>query len=273
MAPERFFGAPTSALSDVYELAVVLYAMLVGRLPWDEAGDAEGRLLPLRPRDAGVELPGDLESVVLRALATRPELRPSSARSFASEARAAVARAPVARHTGEQRPSAQPRAQERARGGRRVLYGVIAAAALAVVVVVALLVVLRPGRRTSSGAASGPASSASPPPSAPPPSAAAAASPTASDAALLPSALPSRAPTPRPATPSGAGPLAICRKVVSLVCKAPDSTQCATWRADYARWQDFPPDAQATVAAGCRDYYPRALANERERARWQKGQD
>jgi serine/threonine-protein kinase len=34
MAPERFLGKPATELSEVYEVALLLYAMLVGRLPW-----------------------------------------------------------------------------------------------------------------------------------------------------------------------------------------------------------------------------------------------
>src|SRR5688500_19869314 len=36
MAPERFFGQAAGIATDVYELAVTLYAMLAGRLPWDD---------------------------------------------------------------------------------------------------------------------------------------------------------------------------------------------------------------------------------------------
>ena len=66
------------------------------------------------------------------------------------------------------------------------------------------------------------------------------------------------------------GPLAWCRKVKALVCKA-EGDECDRWKADLAKWADFPPDAQETVEAGCREIYPRALADERERANWAKG--
>jgi serine/threonine-protein kinase len=46
MAPERFFGAAASTRTDVYELAVVLYVMLVGRSPWSDSADAAARLNP-----------------------------------------------------------------------------------------------------------------------------------------------------------------------------------------------------------------------------------
>ena len=50
-----------------------------------------------------------------------------------------------------------------------------------------------------------------------------------------------------------------------LVCRAPDSPTCDKWREDLARWQTLPPEDQDTVAAGCRSYYPKALAEERDR--------
>jgi serine/threonine-protein kinase len=94
MAPERFFGSPANVRSDVYELAVTLYMMLVGRLPWEGVHDAAARLAPLHPREAGVELPQDLVTVMLRALSTRPEVRPASARDFGARVQGAAAGRP-----------------------------------------------------------------------------------------------------------------------------------------------------------------------------------
>ena len=48
MAPERFFGHPASIATDVYELAVTLFAMIAGRLPWADSVDPEVRLNPAR---------------------------------------------------------------------------------------------------------------------------------------------------------------------------------------------------------------------------------
>ena len=45
----RFFGASASVTSDIYELAVTLFAMLTGRLPWESADDPDARLNPARP--------------------------------------------------------------------------------------------------------------------------------------------------------------------------------------------------------------------------------
>ena len=58
MAPERFFGAPATIASDVYELAVTLFVMVTARLPWDNAADPAARLNPPRPSEARVPAAG-----------------------------------------------------------------------------------------------------------------------------------------------------------------------------------------------------------------------
>jgi serine/threonine protein kinase len=90
MAPERFFGTPASVATDVYELAVVLYAMLAGRLPWTNLGDPSARLNPPAPSSFGCRLVEPLEVELLRALSTRAEARPPSAAEFARRVREAA---------------------------------------------------------------------------------------------------------------------------------------------------------------------------------------
>ena len=90
MAPERFFGSPASPASDIYELAVVKYAMLVGRLPWNVFTDPEARLNPAPPSSFGVKLPGTLETALLAALSTRPDKRPPSAAALLQRLQLAV---------------------------------------------------------------------------------------------------------------------------------------------------------------------------------------
>lgn len=83
MAPERFFGASPAATSEVYELAVTLYVMLAGSLPW--AGDDRGfdeRLDPPPPETRGALVPAHVSSVLMRALSTRPESRPQTIAAF-----------------------------------------------------------------------------------------------------------------------------------------------------------------------------------------------
>jgi predicted Ser/Thr protein kinase len=83
MAPERFFGARASTLTDTYEAAVTLYVMLTGRLPWD-AQDARGRMSPRDPRTV-VALPEPVAKALLRALAIDETARPGSVRALHDE--------------------------------------------------------------------------------------------------------------------------------------------------------------------------------------------
>ena len=95
MAPERFFGQPASPHTDIYELGLVLYAMLVGRLPWANSADPEARLNPIRPSALGIALPSALETEILRALSTRPEGRPASVGAFLANVSAAANYSPA----------------------------------------------------------------------------------------------------------------------------------------------------------------------------------
>ncbi len=81
MAPERFFGKPASVPSDVYELALVLYAMLTSKLPWD-GDDPRARLDPKPPSERGVLLPVELTRSLITALSVQPEGRPTSVRAL-----------------------------------------------------------------------------------------------------------------------------------------------------------------------------------------------
>ena len=75
--------------TDLYSFGLVLYEMLTGLPPW-EAGTPQGAIfkrlsedpLPLSDRNPGVELPPQLESVVLRALAREREDRFPNAVAF-----------------------------------------------------------------------------------------------------------------------------------------------------------------------------------------------
>ena len=96
MAPERFFGSPASVRTDLYELAVVLYLMLVGRLPWDSVHDAKGRMFPRRPADAGVQIPEPLAQALIDALSTNADLRPASVPAFVAQIRKATEEPDVA---------------------------------------------------------------------------------------------------------------------------------------------------------------------------------
>jgi serine/threonine-protein kinase len=98
MSPERLSGGQYDGRSDVYSVAVLLYQMLSGHLPFQfdrEAGPyaIALKLMTEEPRPLGdivLDLPEEIGRLVGRALAKNPEARPS-AREFARELSAAVA--------------------------------------------------------------------------------------------------------------------------------------------------------------------------------------
>ncbi len=81
MAPEQgLLGGVSDARSDLYSLGGVAYFLLTGRTPFEGATIlqqivAHTREAVVPPSKRGVEVPGDLESVVLRCLAKSPASR------------------------------------------------------------------------------------------------------------------------------------------------------------------------------------------------------
>ena len=147
MAPERFFGAAASPATDVYELAVVFFAMITGRLPWDNVADPAARLNPPRPSELGHPVPAPLESVLLQALSTRAEARPPSVAELARGMHLAAGGTAAPRHTEDLPPLPPQMARApvaAARPGRRRIVLVAALAALAIAAMV-LVVTLAPG--------------------------------------------------------------------------------------------------------------------------------
>jgi serine/threonine-protein kinase len=84
LAPEevRSGGPAVGPAADVYGLGALGYALLLGSPP--ATGDdlletlAHATRAPVRPRDLGVEVPPELESVLLDSLSGDPERRPSA---------------------------------------------------------------------------------------------------------------------------------------------------------------------------------------------------
>ncbi|MFT3698146.1 MAG: serine/threonine-protein kinase [Kofleriaceae bacterium] len=89
MAPERFFGQPAGITTDIYELALILYAMLAGQLPWHDSADPEARLSPI-PLTELASVPDPLDVEIRRALSTRAQNRPASASALYTAVHAAA---------------------------------------------------------------------------------------------------------------------------------------------------------------------------------------
>src|SRR5436305_5464200 len=95
LSPEQARGAPVDQTSDLYSAGVVLYEMLTGQVPF--TGDTPLEIamkhlseIPRPPSELRPEVPHDLDSVVLRALAKDPaELYQSAEEMDADLARVA----------------------------------------------------------------------------------------------------------------------------------------------------------------------------------------
>ncbi len=140
-APEQLLGRPATTAADVYALGVVLYELLAGRRPYElgtlTAAQAEHVVCEETPPPPSAvasaharALRGDLDTIVLKALAKEPERRYASAEALAADLRRHLDGLPV-----EARP-----ATLRYRAGRfaRRHYGSLAVAAAGVLLVAAL---------------------------------------------------------------------------------------------------------------------------------------
>jgi serine/threonine protein kinase/WD40 repeat protein len=99
MAPERF-GGQSDPRSDVYSLGVTLYELLTLRPAFAAADHNQllQRVLhdePPRPRRLNPEVPRDLETIVLKAIAKEPRQRYASAAEMAEDLRRFLADRPV----------------------------------------------------------------------------------------------------------------------------------------------------------------------------------
>ena len=77
MAPEQFRGAIVDARTDIWALGVLLYEMVSGTKPFDEATLPElmSAILKDRPRALPVDVPAPLKTLIERCLEKEPALR------------------------------------------------------------------------------------------------------------------------------------------------------------------------------------------------------
>ena len=96
MSPEQLEGKPADHRSDIYSLAVVLYELLTGRIPYSSSEPnvlrkeiAQGKLFNWPDGIAG-----DLKGICQKALSRSPHQRHASASQFAAELRRAASPRP-----------------------------------------------------------------------------------------------------------------------------------------------------------------------------------
>jgi serine/threonine protein kinase/tetratricopeptide (TPR) repeat protein len=85
-SPEQLHGAPQTTATDIYSLGAVLYKLLTGRSPNDDADDA----VPTPPSRFNPNVSFDLDCVLTKALRTAPEDRYASVEAFAGDVQAVL---------------------------------------------------------------------------------------------------------------------------------------------------------------------------------------
>jgi len=86
-SPEQGDGKPLDNRTDIYSLGIVLYQLLTGKVPYE--GENPSSVIykhiyekPVSPRKINAELSPDIETVVLKAIAKKPEDRYQSMKEF-----------------------------------------------------------------------------------------------------------------------------------------------------------------------------------------------
>ncbi|CAB3775907.1 Serine/threonine-protein kinase PknD [Paraburkholderia ultramafica] len=89
MSPEQYAGVEIDARSDLFSAGVVLYEMLTGKCPFTGSSAAVMQQVlndtPAAPSSRTANLPVELDAMVQRALAKRPDQRYASAQSWRGE--------------------------------------------------------------------------------------------------------------------------------------------------------------------------------------------
>ncbi|MDQ6660980.1 MAG: serine/threonine protein kinase [Chloroflexota bacterium] len=97
MSPEQVIGDPVDGRSDQYSLGIILYQMLTATTPFQgetpmQIAAQQLQTLPPPPRLARPDLPFEIEHVILKAMAKRPDERYPTCKAFAQAFRNALSR-------------------------------------------------------------------------------------------------------------------------------------------------------------------------------------
>lgn len=181
LSPEQILDQTLAPTSDVYSLGVVLYEMLTGTPVFGNAASATEAMAhhmgtrpePPSSRAPDAEIPPELDSIVLRALAKHPSARFETAAQLrsalldlleASRRGAGVGPEPDA----DEEPESRAATLKQKAAVRSLVVSAVVGLALLVLV---LAVALRGGRGAAAPVASAPIASASPSSASPPPAA------------------------------------------------------------------------------------------------------
>ena len=97
MSPEQLRGKPLDPRTDIYSLALMMYEMLTGKLPFEGRTQQEmmiARLrndpIPLRQRRPGMDFPVAIEQVLTKGMARNADDRYTTTLEFAEALKAAA---------------------------------------------------------------------------------------------------------------------------------------------------------------------------------------